>query len=147
MSHVRQQIRDAVVTALTGLTTTGTRVFKSRVYPFESGKLPALIVYTKSETSTNETMTRPRTQLRVLEVMVECYVMANTNFDNSIDTIAVEVEEALYSNITLGGKAKDINTVAFESDYSGDGEQVVGVGRFTVEVTYSTKENDLEVAV
>lgn len=79
--------------------------------------------------------------------MVECYVMANTNFDNTIDTIAVEVEEALYSNITLGGKAKDINTVAFESEYSGDGEQVVGVGRFTVEVTYSTKENDLEVAV
>jgi hypothetical protein len=82
-----------------------------------AGRLPPLIVYTKSETSTNETITRPRTQLRVLEVMVECYVMANTNFDNTIDTIAVEVEEALYQNITLGGKAKDINTVAFESDY------------------------------
>ena len=36
MAHVRQQIRDAIVTALTGLTTTGTNVFRSRIYPLEN---------------------------------------------------------------------------------------------------------------
>ena len=31
MAHVRQQIRAAIVTALTGLTTTGSNVFRSRI--------------------------------------------------------------------------------------------------------------------
>ena len=33
MAHLRKQIRDNVVTALTGLSTTGSRVYGSRVYP------------------------------------------------------------------------------------------------------------------
>ena len=45
MAHLRKQIRDNVVTALTGLSTTGSRVYASRVYP----NLPGLCVYTKSE--------------------------------------------------------------------------------------------------
>ena len=72
--------------------------------------------------------------------------MANTAFDDTIDAISLEVEEALYTIASLGGKAKGLDVVAFESDYSGDGEKVVGVGRFTVQVTYSTKENDIETA-
>jgi len=146
MSHVRKQIRDAVVTALTGLSTTGNRVYKSRIYPLETGKLPGLAIYTKSEEIQNNTIGAPRTQIRILEVMVEAYVMANTAFDDTIDAISLEVEEALYTNSSLGGKAKGLDVVAFESDYSGDGEKVVGVGRFTVQVTYSTKENDIETA-
>jgi len=47
MSHARQQVRDAVVTAVTGLTTTSTRVYASRVYPHDS--LPSLAVYTLEE--------------------------------------------------------------------------------------------------
>ncbi len=146
MSHVRKQIRDAVVTALTGLSTTASRVYKSRIYPLESGKLPGLAIYTKSEEIQNNTIGKPRTQVRILEVMVEAYVMANTAFDDTIDAISLEVEEALYANATLGGKAKELDIVSFESDFSGEGEKVVGVGRFTVQVTYTTKENDIETA-
>ena len=50
-NHVRQQIRERIGTTLTGLTTTGSNVFESRVYPLEDSKLPALIIYTKSEES------------------------------------------------------------------------------------------------
>ena len=46
-NHKRQQIREAVGTRITSLTTTGSNVFQSRVYPLETGNLPALIVYTK----------------------------------------------------------------------------------------------------
>ena len=66
MSHVRKQIRDAVVTALTGLSTTGSRVYKSRIYPLETGKLPGLAIYTKSEEIQNNTIGAPRTQIRIL---------------------------------------------------------------------------------
>lgn len=144
MSHIRKRIRDAVVTALTGLTTTGTRVYKSRVYPLESGKLPGLCIYTKSEEISTTTINRPRTQIRTLEVVVEGYVMANSAFDDTIDQISVEVEEALYTNALLGGLAKETNILSFDADYSGEGEKVVGVGRWTVNVVYTDKENDVE---
>ena len=50
-NHIRQQIREYFGTTLTGLTTTGSNVYESRVYPIENAKLPALVIYTKSETS------------------------------------------------------------------------------------------------
>lgn len=146
MSHIRKKIRDALVTAVTGLTTTGSRVYRSRVYPLESGKLPGLCVYTKSEEVTNATLTRPRTQTRQLEASVEAYLMANTNFDDTLDTIAVEIEEAIYSNSALNALVKQINITGFEADYSGDGEKVVGVGNFNVQIIYSARENDIETA-
>jgi len=35
---------------------------------------------------------------------------------------------------------------SFEADFSGEGEQPVAIGRFTVEVIYRTLENDVETA-
>jgi hypothetical protein len=91
-------------------------------------------------------MTRPRTQMRQLEASVEAYLMANTNFDNTLDTIAVEIEEAIYSNTALNALVKQINITGFEADYSGEGEKVVGVGNFNVQIIYSVRENDIETA-
>ena len=145
MAHVRQQIRSAIVTALTGLTTTGSNVFRSRIYPLESGKLPGLC-FTRSEAVEFDTLTITRSIGRVLEVSVEAYVSATANYDNTLDTIAVEVEEALAADVTLGGLSKDVQVTAFEADFSGDGEQPVAVGRFTVTVQYRTAENDVETA-
>ena len=146
MSHVRQQIRDDIVSTLTGLTTTGSNVFRSRIFPLEETNLPALCIYTKSETSEYDTIGLPRSVNRVLDVAVEAYVKGVSNYDNTLDTIAVEVEEAIAADITLGGVAKDAKITAFEADFAGDGEQPVAVGRFTVTVEYRTVENDVETA-
>lgn len=146
MSHVRQQIRDDIVTTLTGLATTGSNVFRSRIFPLEETNLPALCVYTKSETSEYDTIGLPRSVNRVLDVAVEAYVKGVSNYDNTLDTIAVEMEEAIAADITLGGLAKDAQITAFEADFAGDGEQPVAVGRFTVTVEYRTVENDVETA-
>jgi len=146
MAHVRKQIRDAIVTALTGLTTTGSRVYRSRVFPLESGKLPGLCIFTRNETVDFDTMTISRSVMRNLEVIVEAYGKGTANYDNTLDTIAVQVEEALASDVTLGGLSKDVQVVGFEADYNGDGEQTVAVGRFTVAVRYRTAENDVETA-
>jgi len=146
MSHVRQQIRDDIVTTLTGLATTGSNVFRSRIFPLEETNLPALCIYTKSETSEYDTIGLPRSVNRVLDVAVEAYVKGVSNYDNTLDTIAVEMEEAIAADITLGGLAKDAQITAFEADFAGDGEQPVAVGRFTVTVEYRTVENDVETA-
>lgn len=146
MSHVRQQIRDDIVTTLTGLTTTGSNIFRSRIFPLEETNLPALCIYTKSETSEYDTIGLPRSVNRVLDVAVEAYVKGVSNYDNTLDTIAVEMEEAIAADITLGGLAKDAQITAFQADFAGDGEQPVAVGRFTVTVEYRTVENDVETA-
>jgi len=146
MSHVRQQIRDDIVTTLTGLATTGSNVFRSRIFPLEQTNLPALCIYTKSETSEYDTIGLPRSVNRILDVAVEAYVKGVSNYDNTLDTIAVEVEEAIAADVTLGGVAKDAQITAFEADFAGDGEQPVAVGRFTVTVEYRTVENDVETA-
>jgi len=146
MTHVRTQIRDDIVTTLTGLTTTGSNVFRSRIFPLEETNLPALCIYTKSETSEYDTIGLPRSVNRVLDVAVEAYVKGVSNYDNTLDTIAVEMEEAIAADITLGGLAKDAQITAFEADFAGDGEQPVAVGRFTVTVEYRTVENDVETA-
>ncbi len=147
MAHVRKQIRDNVVTTLTGLTTTTTNVYRTRIYPLATGKLPGLAIYTNSESSTYETLTIPRTRSRTLELMVEGYVSGTTNLDNSLDQIAVEVEEAMETDPTRGGLAKDTQLTTTEIELVGEGEKVAGVIRMTFEIMYFTREDDAEIAV
>lgn len=146
MAHVRKSIRDNVTTTLTGLTTTGSRVFQTRLFPLATAKLPGLCIYTRSETTEYATVGRPRTQIRELEVLVEAYVKGTASLDSTLDTIAVEIEEALYTDVTRGGYAKDTQITSFEVDYDGEGDQSVGVARFTISVTYVTVENDIEAS-
>jgi hypothetical protein len=144
MSHVRKSIRDNVVTTLTGLSITGSKVYRSRVYPLAPSKLPGLTVYTKVESVDYATTVRPRTLLRNLTVVVEAYVQGLSDYDSQLDAIAVEIEEALYVDVTRGGFAKDTKVVAFDAEYSGDGDLPVASASFTVEVLYSTQESDAE---
>lgn len=146
MAHVRKQIRDNVVTALTGLTTTGSNVFRSRVYPIETSKLPGLAIYTDSEDIEAQTVNPPRTQFRTLTVTVDCYVKGVSNFDNDLDTISEEVEEALAADITRGGLAKDTRVSSFQADFSGEGEQPIATGKISIEVDYVTVENAVDTA-
>lgn len=144
MAHVRQQIRENIGTTLTGLATTGSNVFETRLFPIGEAKLPAICIYTNSEEAEYSTITPPRSQMRELSVAVEFYVKATTNLDDTLDTIAVEIEEALATDLTRGGLAKDTKVTTFEADYTAEGEQSVGIGRFTVVVSYVTLENDIE---
>lgn len=146
MSHLRQLIRSNIVAAVTGLAATGNRVYQTRIYPLEQSKLPGLCVYTRAETTEYATISPPRRQERTLEVVVEAYASAVSNLDNTLDTIAVQVEEALAADLTRGGYAKDTKVIAFEADFDGSGEQPVGVGRLTIQVIYTNRENEVESA-
>ena len=106
-NHIRQQIREYFGSNLNGLSTTGSNVYESRVYPIENSKLPALVIYTKSETSEPIVIGTDRVMSRELSVVVEGYAKATSNFDDTIDTISKEVEEAIAADRTLGGLAKD----------------------------------------
>lgn len=147
MPHVRQSIRENVETTLTGLTTTGSRVYASRVFPLAADKLPGLAIYSSDESTEYVTTGLPRTQLRTLSINVEAYVRGSSNYDDSLDTICSEIEAALYTDGTRGGYAKDTKITAMDSEFSGDGDQPVARATLRVEVEYATKENDVTTAV
>ena len=146
MAHVRKLIRDNIETTLTGLTTTGSNVYQTRVYPIAEDRLPGLAIYTNSEETEYGTITPPRTQVRTLSVSVEIYAKAVTGYDDTVDTSCVEIEEALATDVTRGGNAKDTRVVGFESDQSGEADQPVARATVSVEVDYVTLENDVEAA-
>ena len=144
--HVRQQIRERIGTTLTGLTTTGSNVFQSRVYPLEDSNLPALLIYTKVEESMPIDIGAARTMERNLTVNIEGYVKANSNFDDTIDTICKEVETAMASDVTVNGLAKDSFLEATEIEYNAEGEKPVGYVTMSFKVDYYVLESSPDVA-
>lgn len=147
MSHVRQQIREYFETQLTGLTTTGANVYASRVYPLSGAKLPALLIYTQSESVSEVSFSQRKVQERMLEVVVEGYVRAVSNFDDTIDLIAKEVEVAVLDSTDLGGLAINTELSSVDSDYSGEAEQPVATIRMTFDVQYRTETGQPETAI
>lgn len=147
MSHVRQQLRERAATTLTGLTTTGTKVYQSRIYPLGSANLPGLLIYTKSEDSEAVTMSGARTVLRNLSLVIEGYVKAVSNYDDTVDTIAKEVETAMGNDVTLNGLAKNSFLESTQIEYDGEGEKPVAVVSLTYNVEYMTIENAPQTAV
>lgn len=126
--HVRKQLRDAVVTRVTGLPTTGARVYAHRAYPLERAKLPALRVYTASETAEIVTIHAPMIQDRSIEVRVEgVEAAAETSLDDTLDQIAKEVETALSTALTVGGASVTLTYTGCEIELSDDGDKPHGV--------------------
>lgn len=148
MAHVRKQIRDAVITAVTGLTTTASNVFATRVYPLASAKLPGLCVYTAGEDADLEIMGSNRTLMRSLEVIIEAYAQGTTTVDDTLDTISKEIEEALAADAGVDALVKDIYLTRTDIDLDGgEGEKVTGAARLTFRAVYRTAENDVETAI
>lgn len=147
MAHVRKTIREYFGTQLTGLTTTGSNVFESRVYPMQAAKLPAIIIYTTTETSEETAFSSKRVQTRMLSVEVQGFVRAISNFDDTLDLIAKEVEVAILDDPTLGGLAINTELTNTQADYSGEGEQPVGTIRLTFDVQYRTETGQPETAI
>jgi len=146
-NHIRQQIREYFGTTLTGLTTTGSNVYESRVYPIENTKLPALVIYTKSETSEPIVIGTDRLMSRELSVVVEGYAKATSNFDDTIDTISKEVEEAIAADRTLDGLAKDTYLESTEIEFNGEGEKPLGYVSLTFLTNYYVQETNPDIAV
>lgn len=104
--HIRKQIRDAFVTQVTGLTTTGARVFPSRIRNLAVADLPALRVYAEQENIEDESIVDvPFQQRRSITIRVEAVAKATDALDDTLDLICKEVEIAIAANTTLGGLA------------------------------------------
>lgn len=141
MTHIRKQIRDAIVDDVTGLATTASRVYRSRLYPLADTQLPGLCVYTGDEQVSTRTITHPRTQERQVEVRVEVFVAAQQDYDDEIDAIIEEVETAIGADPTRGGIAKDTTLSSIRTTMAADGEVPVCIAVMSYQVHYTAKEN------
>jgi len=138
MPHARQQIREAIVTAVTGLTTTGSRVFPSRVLPVTESELPCLCVYTRTDTPDYPAGVMANRPRRVLQVHVEGYVGGDDQ--DTLDDIAAEVETALYGAAALDALVGGIELGEQVMRVDGEGAQLLSVVDLVFNVSYSTAE-------
>tara|TARA_R100001510_G_C7575654_1_gene150467 strand:- start:54 stop:500 length:447 start_codon:yes stop_codon:yes gene_type:complete len=146
-NHIRQQIRERVGTVLNGLTTTGSNVFETRVYPLENTKLPALVIYTKDETSEPLVISTDRVMSRELELIVEIYVKQTSNFDDEVDKICKEVEIAISADTTINGLAKDCFLQSTSIEYNTEGEKPLSFASLTFLTNYYVNETRPDIAV
>jgi hypothetical protein len=120
MTHPRQEIRAAAVAAVTGLTTTGSNVYTSQVYPMEDSNLPALRVYTRSDARGAEGREYVTVgagwggYARSVELVIEAVVKTTTTYDNTLDTICEEVETALESKSAWTGVSGEVVGVHYQ---------------------------------
>lgn len=140
MPHARRQIREAIATAVTGLTTTAARVHQSRVYPLRAADLPCLLIATNSEEVEPLTVHAPPLLDRRLTVTVRGVAVATADLDDTLDGIAAEVETVL-GNTTLGGLAKGVLLTSIEVDLDDAIEKPVGIVTLSYRVDYLTAAN------
>lgn len=125
MAHARQQLREAMVAACTGLTTTGSTVSASMVYPHNT--LPSLNIIADNETTIDTSY--QTNHIRELTVTVEARSKATADLDDTLDTICAEVETAVMADSSLANLTRDIILSSTEIEYNAKLEQPIGVAR------------------
>ena len=144
MAHARKQIRDQLMTTLTGLTTTESRVFNSRVYDHDA--LPCISVYTLSEELGEESQNK---QFRMLNVMVEVRAKAADSLEDDLDKIGAEIEDAIFANgdTTLSNTCKDFDYDGLDIELSGEAEQPFGLMTMRFMAMYRVNKTDVETII
>lgn len=128
--HRRAAIRQAIVTALSGLPS-APGVTQSLVYPVVDPTLPHLAVVTGDEQTTpDQDAAGDGFSLQVRECIytVEIRVSAELDIDDAIDALALEVETAIASDATIESLTDWFRYAGSEqTEVSGDVEVPVAV--------------------
>ena len=139
MAHQRKIIREAVAAQLVGKTGAAARVFETRLVPYRRLELPALAVYTKSESVDPASAdTSPRELRRNLQLVVEGAVKLGEDVDDALDQLALEVERAMDADRYFGGAAGESVLTSTDTGISEEGDRPIGILILTYAVTYRT---------
>lgn len=148
--HLRTQIRDAVVTRVTSLSTTGARVYagRSETRPLQPSELPGLLIYTNETESEDVAGTRlSRRLVHLCDVVIEGYAKGTGDVDKTLDTIEKEVRAALEAAPTLGGLCKDLICTNTSKEDDPEAEQPCWRIRMTWRCEYHTREGIPDAAL
>ncbi|MDQ2084764.1 hypothetical protein RA307_31685 [Xanthobacteraceae bacterium Astr-EGSB] len=140
--HARQQLREAVKTAVTGLPITGTHVETGRTRPLPEGHPQTLLVYTKPENSDVDAQGEDATLMRDLRLVVEIRVTAAEPPDDELDLIATDVEAALATNAAVLAMVREITLIRSDPQVTAEGASHIGRLALEYRVVYRTRESD-----
>jgi hypothetical protein len=144
--HMREQAAAAILTATTGLTTTGANVFRGRVAPFERTELPAGNVSTLGENVNPRTFPRPRMQERRMQVDWVAHVRKVDGYETQLNTIFKEVEIALSAPAVVAAfGAKAISLLHIDAPVEVQNEVTYVQAAMNFEVWYITAEDAPDV--
>lgn len=138
-THVRKQVRDQVVGLVTGLSTTGSKVYQNRNYPLSVSELPCLIVRTGDEQVQYLTIHNAAMQQRVMQVIISVIAEAISGLDDAVDDICKQVETALAGTVSLTESFILESTTGIQPNVVG--EKPVGLVDITFLAQVTTLEN------
>ncbi|MFK0090952.1 hypothetical protein ACIQUS_27170 [Pseudomonas sp. NPDC090755] len=145
MAHPRELIRKQAVAVLLGATDAGASVYASRVAPLISNgwqsELPAIIVYTMDEHGELFNQA-PREYRRRVELVVEIHAEGNGALDDTLDTLARQVERLLLMDDTLGGTANDLQYQRSRMVLLDQSQHLTGACRLIFEAEYFDRHPD-----
>ena len=149
-NHLRRQIRERIVSDVTGLSTTGSNVFEGRVYPVEESKLPCLLIYDSEESIEAQTLSPAgsRSMQATLNVVIEGYANGGDGA-TVLDTLAgiqKEVQVAMAGDVSINSLAGDSIPVSADISLSGEGSKPTGSNRLTYQIRYGFAEASPDVA-
>lgn len=105
--RISTQIREKFVSEILAAgTLAGARVYPSRVYPYDI--LPAIGVFTRDDRWLRGEDTVGEVTERVVTVVTELRVKANSDFDQIADELFGQLEARLMANFTLDGLVSEI---------------------------------------
>jgi hypothetical protein len=138
MTHKRKDIRDAVVSILSGASIVGAgKVFSNQSVPVDPADLPIINVMVITESSEpHDFGTDKLMRDMTLVVQVAQKDVDDATIDDKLDELAKKVEDAMKADASLGGGAMDSYLTSTELVVDGDGEVTVGVASMSYRVRY-----------
>jgi hypothetical protein len=141
--HARKQVREAAVTDLTGLPTTGAHVFTSRVSPLTATEMPGLKIMLREESGDFDAM---GTLARTGRLIIEGWLQGGDDIEDDLDQVASEVEAKIYGTTpNLEPLLMNIGSPITSIDVPETDEGVArrtGVVRMLFPLVYRTRTTD-----
>ena len=132
MAHARTQIRNAVIAALSGLPTTGNRVYPGRSLPLDPERIggPGLLVYCGNEEVEAVTLHAPAVEEHALLIHLRGVAKASSNLEDVLDQIALETQPAITQALP------DMALIALQVDEDDTLEKPCGLITLTYRMKY-----------
>ena len=140
MTLAAATVAAAVGSRLTGLPTTGARVFNGRNVPLQESDLPCWRVHLGDDAIENQGMQWPVTELHTLQLQADGVLMDLDTLDADMSALAAEGLGALFATVP----PYLLRCTAIERAPAQMGERAVGIVTLRLQASYFTRQNDPE---
>lgn len=148
-NHLLRQIRDAVKTALTGLSLNAVTiqpfVNRSDDQALQDSELPAFRIRVRTSSAAIESIGVNRVYDRVADIEVDGCVKKNATFEDDVYELVRLAEVALINSAVTAAKRIDIKSIEIVDD--AQGEKPVCIAKMTFEVEFYSVAGVPDVAL